>query len=411
MKFIITSLLFFSLAFSTGSAKAIAAFPFDLNYQVTLLPKTEQAKVVITLGQGGEMVKQLKLRFDPKRFSDMNGSGDFTTAVNSAIWKPNGSGATLSYLVTITHARDKTEFDARMTTDWAIFRGDKIVPKITARLKKGASSSASIDFRLPAGWYGLETGLQRSGENRFTFDTPRRAFDRPLGWVIAGKIGVRRDRLGLTDVVIAAPLGAQLDRMAALTLINFVWPEIETAFGKTPPKILIASAGNPMWRGGLSSPNSFFLHADRPLVSENATSPLVHELSHVITRIHGEDRSDWIAEGIAEYYSIEIPYRAGGMTDERHDKVYADLKTWSRQVKSIRTDDSSGQISGRAVLLMRDLDLEIQTKTKNQKSLDDLVQILRPMRHISTEEFIAAADKLIGSPARSLRSALLVPVQ
>lgn len=41
-------------------------------------------------------------------------------------------------------------------------------------------------------------------------------------------------------------------------------------------------------------------------ISENATSTLFHELSHVITRISAEDRSDWIAEGLAEFYSVEL---------------------------------------------------------------------------------------------------------
>ena len=44
------------------------------------------------------------------------------------------------------------------------------------------------------------------------------------------------------------------------------------------PRLLIVSAGDPMWRGGLSGPSSMFLHSDRPLISENRTSTLLHEL-------------------------------------------------------------------------------------------------------------------------------------
>ena len=162
-----------------------------------------------------------------------------------------------------------------------------------------------------------------------------------------------------------------------------------------------------MWRGGLSAPNSLFLHSERPLISENATSTLVHELVHVVTRIRGKERSDWIAEGIAEFYSIELVYRAGGMSEERHEKVYRRLGEWSRSVRTLRSDDSSAEITARATLLLRDLDREIRARTKDAKSLDDLVRLLRPMRTVSTAQLVAASEKLIGGPAQSLATPLL----
>ena len=396
-------------ALAVTPSKSTTLRPFKLDYQISLLPKTDQAKVQITLGTGGTLVRELNLRFDRKRFTAIQASGDFQLGTSGARWRPNGEGATLSYLVKISHARDTSSFDARMTNEWAIFRGDRIVPGIQARMLKGATSRATLQFELPAGWTDVETGYARIAANRFAIDAPGRRFDQPTGWIIAGQLGVRRDRFGSTDLSIAAPKGGTLDRMAALTMIHLIWPQVEAVFGKTPRKILIVSAGNPMWRGGLSSPNSFFLHADRPLVSENSTSPLVHELSHVISGIHGDDRSDWIAEGIAEFYSIEIPYRAGGMTQDRQKKVYARLQHWSRDVRSLRVGSSSGKITARAVLLMRDLDLEVRSKTAGKRSLDDLVHALRLLRKVSTPQFIAAAERLAGGPLQTLDSPLLRP--
>ncbi len=104
--------------------------------------------------------------------------------------------------------------------------------------------------------------------------------------------------------------------MDILTLLTFVWPEVQSVFPRDPKKLLIVGAGDPMWRGGLSGPNSLYMHADRPLVSENGTSSLVHELVHVFSRISDADRSDWISEGLAEYYAIELMRRAGGMSEE-----------------------------------------------------------------------------------------------
>src|SRR5205085_6219937 len=120
------------------------------------------------------------------------------------------------------------------------------------------------------------------------------------------------------EVAVSGPIGADLRRMDVLALLNLIWPEVEHAFGRTPRKLLIAGAPDPLWRGGLSAPNSLFLHADRPLVSENGTSALLHELTHVITRIRGDRYDDWIAEGIAEFYSVELQRRAGAISTSRY---------------------------------------------------------------------------------------------
>ena len=384
-----------------------AARPFDLDYTIELLTKTDQARVSIVLGKSGELVSALSFLVDGKRYSAFTATGIFNNSAGKANWQPNGVGAKLSYLVKISHKRSDGSFDARMTPDWAIFRGDKIIPAIKARMKKGATARAKVLIKLPPGWTSAETGWTRIHGERFAIDSPERKFDRPTGWMIAGKLGTRYDQLGTTAMFVAAPKGDLLDRMDALTLINYVWPEVESAFGKTPRKILIVGAGDPMWRGGLSATNSLFLHSERPLISENATSTLLHELVHVVTRISGEDRSDWIAEGLAEFYSIELIYRGGGMTDERHDKVYTWLADWSSEVKSLRSESSNAEITARAVLLLRDLDQEIRLRSKDNQSLDDVVRALRPLRKVSTAEFIVTSEKVLGAKSKVLATNLL----
>jgi hypothetical protein len=388
-------------------AAAPAKRPFDLNYTIELLPKSDQARVTIALGKGGDLVSEVRFKIDGKRFGGFDATGKFRNEAGIARWEPNGVNARLSYLVRIDHVRQNGSFDARMTPDWAIFRGDKVIPSIRARMKKGATSNARLFFKLPPGWTHLDTGWPRVPAGPFIVDSPDRRFDRPIGWMIAGRIGTRRDQIGLTEIAIGAPRGDPLNRMDTLTMINFVWPEIEAAFGKMPRKILIVGAGDPMWRGGLSAPNSLFLHSERPLISENATSTLVHELVHVVTRIRGKDRSDWIAEGLAEFYSIELIHRAGGMTDERHEKVFAWLAEWSGKVETLRGDHSSAEITARAVLLLRDLDAEIRRRSKDRASLDDVVRALRPQRVVSTADFIAASEKVIGGKSSVLASTLL----
>lgn len=381
--------------------------PFDLTYTIELLPSSDQARITIALGKSAELVKELSFKANAKRYGGFTATGTFNNNAGTISWKPNGAGAKLSYLVRVDHPRRNGSFDARITPDWAIFRGDKLIPPIRARMKKSATSNARLYFRLPKGWTHLDTGWPRVPSGPFIIDSPDRKFDRPIGWMIAGKIGTRRDQLGMTEIAVAAPKGDPLDRMDTLTMMNFVWPEMEAAFGKTPRKILVIGGGDPMWRGGLSAPNSLFLHSERPLISENATSTLIHELVHVVTRIRGDDRSDWIAEGLAEFYSVELIYRAGGMSQERHQKAFDWLADWSRNVKSLRGDSSTAEVTARAVLLLRDLDKEIRTRTKERASLDDLVRALRPLRDVSTAEFIATSEKLLGGKSSVLATPLL----
>lgn len=389
-------------------AQTPATKTFALDYTIEMLPKQDQARVTMALGKGSERVTELALSFDAKRYSGFKAvGGKFASAgTGKATWAPAGAGSRLSWLVRITRPRDGGDFDARVTPDWALFRGDKVIPFIKARMKKNTESVARLHFVLPPGWTNVDTGWMRQGSH-FVIDNRERKFDRPIGWMIAGKVGTRRDQFGMTEIAVAAPKGDPLDRMDALTMINFVWPEIEGAFGKTPRKVLIVGAGDPMWRGGLSAPNSLFFHSQRPLVSENATSTLFHELTHVVTRISAEDRSDWIAEGLAEFYSIELVWRAGGMSDARRERVYANLGDWGRGVKSLRTDRSSADITARAVVLLHELDAEIRARTKGAKDIDDLTRVLRVMRKVSTQEFITATEKVLGGKSKVLATSLL----
>ncbi|MGE3104202.1 MAG: hypothetical protein AB7F83_07505, partial [Lysobacterales bacterium] len=52
--------------------------PFQVEYHVTLIPASDQAKVRIVLGKGAALVHQLSLRFDASRYSAMTGRGQFS---------------------------------------------------------------------------------------------------------------------------------------------------------------------------------------------------------------------------------------------------------------------------------------------------------------------------------------------
>ncbi|WP_313023804.1 hypothetical protein [Pseudomonas lopnurensis] len=401
------SLLLFAFVLLFG-VHAQAAKRVDLDYHVRLLPKEDQAEVQLTL-EKGEVVRHLQFNLgDEGYYSDFEADGEWRQETpEQGTWLPGKGKARLSYRVRISHPRGNGRFDARMTEDWALFRGDDLVPPAGLDQVDGVTLVSRISFELPEGWKSIETGWPRIGKNRFRVNNPERLFDRPTGWMLAGKLGSRRAKLGETDVTVAAPVGEGVRRMDILTMLTFVWPEVQHVFPRDPAKLLIVGAGDPMWRGGLSGPNSLYMHADRPLVSENGTSSLVHELVHVFSRIQDTDRSDWISEGLAEYYAIELVRRAGGMSEDRYQAVREHLSKWSRKVDSLRTENSTGPVTARAVLLLQELDKEIRQRSKSRHSLDDVSRGLMRLDRVSTDDFIDITETLLGGGSKVLDTRLL----
>lgn len=371
----------------------------DLDYHVKLLPQSDQAEVRVSLSQGSAV---RSLDFDlglDGDYSDFKADGQWTVSGGRGLWQPGADKASLSYRVRLTHARKPGIYEARMTPSWALFRGEDLVP--TARLDQqdGVELVSRLVFELPAGWKGVETAWPRIGKNKFRIDNVSRLFDRPTGWMLAGTLGSRRVRLGETEVTVASPKGQAMRRMDVLTLLTFVWPQVEAAFPRHPAKLLIVGASDPMRRGVFSAHDSIYLNSRTPLVSENGSSPLVREVVQAIGRFNDHETSDWISEGMAEFYAIELVRRAGGITDERYQAIQARLAKDGKDVTTLRGKQVSGATVSRAVMMMQELDREIRVKTHNKRSLDDLTQAVMRAGSITTAEFVQLAESIIGEPS------------
>lgn len=359
----------------------------------------------------GQLLHKFSFSNERNTYSDIRANGKLTIKEKKIEWELPQGEATLSYFVKLTNERSPGKFDSRMTADWALFRGDDLIPAVHTYEVPNAYSVATLSFILPKAWKSIETGWERKTGNTFAVDNPERRFDRPTGWMVAGNIGTRRATVKKTKIAVSAPAGEHMRRMDALTFFSFVWPELHRAFEKTPQKLLVVGAGDPMWRGGLSASNSLFLHSDRPLVSENGTSPLLHELTHMVTRISGKvtktTNDDWIAEGLAEFYSFELLYRADGMTKSRRAKIIRSLSKWGSDIKHLRKSKSTGPVTARAVVLLNDLDQEIRKRSKNKYSIDDVVRELMVQRKVSLDDLTHSSEKFAGSKLETLNSVLL----
>ncbi|MBD8268465.1 hypothetical protein [Pseudomonas fluorescens] len=397
-----TAALLLALSMPAWCAKKV-----DLDYHVKLLPQSDQAEVRVSLSQGSA-VRSLDFDLGPDGdYSDFKADGQWTVDGRRGHWQPGADKASLTYRVRLSHAHKPGTYEARMTPAWALFRGDDLVP--TARLDQqdGVELVSRLTFELPPGWKSVETAWPRVGKHKFRIDNVSRLFDRPTGWMLAGSLGSRRMRLGQTDVTVTSPKGQGMRRMDVLTLLTFVWPQVEAAFPRHPAKLLVVGASDPMRRGAFSARDSIYLNSRTPLVSEDGSSPLIREVVQAIARFNDHETSNWISEGLAEYYAIELVRRAGGITDERYQTIQARLTKEGKDVTSLRGEHVSGATVSRAVVVLQELDREIRVKTHNKRSLDDLAQAVMRAGSVTTKEFVQLAENIIGESSVVLDSKLL----
>jgi len=387
-----------------------AAQKVDLDYHVHLLPQSDQAEVRLTLARGSA-VRSLDFDLgDGSRYSDFKADGQWQLTPGEqarGVWRPAADKASLSYRVRIGHARKNGTFETRMTPTWALLRGDDLVPSATLDQQDGVELVARLEVELPTGWKSVETPWPRIGKQRFRIDNPSRLFDRPTGWMLAGKLGSRRTRLGDTEITVASPQGQGMRRMDVLTLLTFVWPQVQVALPRHPSKLLIVGAGDPLWRGAKAGHDSIYLHSRPPLVSERGSSALLRELVQVLARVNDRDRSDWISEGLAEYYSIELLRRAGGISDERYQALNERMARDSKGVTTLRGEQLSPATVAKAVLLLQELDREIRLKTRNKRSLDDVLQGAMRLETVNTKEFIQLSESVLDGSSTVLDTRLL----
>ncbi|MFL6531831.1 MAG: hypothetical protein ACJ8G8_00775 [Pseudomonas sp.] len=387
-----------------------AAQKVDLDYHVHLLPQSDQAEVRLTLARGSA-VRSLDFDLgDDGRYSGFKADGQWQLTPGKAsrgVWHPAADKASLTYRVRISESRKNGAFETRMTPAWALLRGDDLVPPAKLDQQDGVELVSRLEFELPNGWKSIETPWPRIGKQRFRIDNPSRLFDRPTGWMLAGKLGSRRTRLGETEVTVASPLGQGMRRMDVLTLLTFVWPQVQAVVPRHPAKLLIVGAGDPMWRGVQAGHESIYLHSRPPLVSERGSSPLLRELMQMLVRINDQDRSDWISEGLNEYYAIELLRRAGGMSDERYQALNARLARDSKGVTTLRGDQVSPAMVAKAVLLLQELDREIRLKTRTKRSLDVVLQGAMRLETVDTGEFVQLSESILGEGSTVLDTRLL----
>lgn len=384
---------------SSVLASELASANQPTNYQVryTVLPQPQRGtlEVRMQVTQPRSLLRELRFVNDA-RISDVQADGELFERAGETVWRLPASGGTLRWTVAVGNRRNNNGYDAWLGKDWGLMRAEDLIPRASTRALRDASSRTSMQFSLPTGW-SVETSYASRG-GTFTIDKPGRRFDQPDGWIVMGRLGIRYETIAGIRVAVAAPVGQAVRRLDMLALLHWTLPELARIIPELPRRLTVVSAGDPMWRGGLSAPQSLYIHADRPLISENATSTLIHEVMHSTLRLSSKVGYDWIVEGIAEYYSLELLRRSGSISRTRYDAALKSQQRWAKSANSLCRSASSGAVTAMAVGVFAALDAEIKSATGGDSTLDDLLQEVHGKRQaVDLLLLQETASRLIGS--------------
>lgn len=369
---------------------------YDVLYRVLIGPECI-ADVRIEVDHNEGLLERLRLRIDPERHTEIEATGETTRDQGRLVWKLAQPRAELRYRVPIDHLRDEHGYDARCADSWALFRGEDLFPRVATRgVLDSAASRARLELTLPVGWKAV-TPFPRDESGRYVVDQPDRDFDRPTGWILAGRLGINREKVAGVRLTIASPAGQHVHRLDMLALLRWTLPTLRKILPDLPERLLVVSARDPMWRGGLSGPGSLFLHADRPLITPDGTSPLLHEVLHVVTHARSHEDGDWAVEGMAELYSIELLRRSRTISKKRFRKCLARLAERGAAAAALRVPEATGAVTARAVTVLHDLDERIRRRSGGLKSLDDVLRALAASRQpVTTDRFRRLVERATG---------------
>lgn len=375
---------------------------YRFEFSATFEAGVDEARARIQLHHVKRRVRELNFRMPAPKYTGVKADGELRQEDERWIWRPPADGGALSYTVRVRSMRG-ARADSRVADHWVIMRLEDLFPRARSRAVKSASGSGRVKLNGPLEW-SFETRYGDVDGQWKPIDRPDRVYPQPRGWMVGGELGVRRQHIAGLRVVVAAPRASGLRRMDLLAFLGWTLPSVTEILPDFPQRLLIVGAPRSMWRGALSAPGSLYLHVDRPLVSENGTSTLVHELIHVGGIHSAAAGADWIVEGLAEYYALEVLARSDGITQTRRKRVLRELESWVERKRAVLASPSAGADTARAALLFAALDAELQA---HGESLDQVARRLAASETEITEAALrAAVTEILEDESEVLRRAL-----
>ena len=389
-----------SLWLGGGHSMAARKETFSVDYIVTISARAPKVAYVRWELAGVEEIKALRLRFPSDRFKGFRGSGELHPMDGGLRWEPAGPYAHLTYRVKIDHARGQHgRFDSYASRDWVLSRAHDLFPRIDVECYPDAppaKSRARLTFRLPPGWRSA-AALTTVGPDTYRLDEPGKILDRPRGWFALGKLALDRQEIADAMVQLARMPGSTLQAADLFRFLTTTLPTLKKLLLAGPETILLVSAPDPMWHGGISGEHSFYMHAGRPLRTPDKTSPWLHEMFHVLQPYKPAPDADWIEEGLAEFYSLELQRRAGLIDAAAYTRALGYFEHFGLWNVNLTQQQDNAATNNSAPLVMYALDQRIQRATAGKRRLDDVVtQLAKEGGEVDTARFLRTVNLVSG---------------
>ena len=374
---------------------------FSVTYDVAIdAADPKRARVRWELA-GIDEIERLRLRFDPERFESFTGSGTLERRRGEIVWTPSGPYAELRYEVRVDHRRAPGKgYDSYAGEDWILSRTSGFFPRSAVLFRREVEahpeSRARLVVRLPPGWASA-TAMPAESEGRYVVETPHQRMDHPRGWLAFGRLKRTEATAASTALTIIRVPSVTTHVEPIVELMQKAVPVVATLFERALPHLLIVVGPDPMWRGGLSGEESFYIHTGRPLRSPDYTSPYLHELFHVMAPFRPQADAHWVTEGLAEFYSVELQRRIGILSEahfQRALELFAEHGLWNQDF----THTAAPALrNNSAPLVMYVLDQRIRAATGGQRGLDAVVTSLaRDGGSVSTARFLGTVQRVAG---------------
>jgi predicted metalloprotease with PDZ domain len=125
---------------------------------------------------------------------------------------------------------------------------------------------------------------------------------------------------------------------------------------------------------------------------------------HLTLGLSAQPGYDWIVEGLAEYYSLELLARSGTISAQRYKLAKADLAKWAKSSGPLCQRKSTGATTARATIVLSALNKEIRSRSEGAADLDDVVrELTRGNGLIGLESLTGIAEQLAGGNLDTLK--------
>lgn len=197
------------------------------------------------------------------------------------------------------------EFNSYLSGQWGVVKAEALsVPFSYAYFLPAPTFHATVKFRLPPGW-SAEAPWKLLGPNHY--ELPGTGPPLPRGFFVLGPFTpeLRDERASIGKEFAYVRLAAELTGKASLfEYLKKATPYYQGVYGDvTGDRVLVVSAGPPMFTGGLGSTDSLFVHQN------SSQETIAHEYAHVWQRFQTVDDPQvaggtalWVNEGDADLH-------------------------------------------------------------------------------------------------------------